>query len=253
MLRGFICVAAAVLVSAAGVGADSWPPSRVASFPAPPGAVDVAFEHGPLYALVDGTPPMLFTMDRYNGSITGSFNLQVPAGARGVTYDAYGPEQLWVSNRRNRHIYRLTVTGFLMASFECPEGVPFGLGYSYYNPQHGQGLFATCRNENCIVNVNATTGSLIGTFAGPASAPLEYDDWFCVDRASDYLYWDYNGEWQILDTLPARPWSVATNVLWPIDQWVQVYVLCHDGYIYRYEGYTAVAPASLGRVKALFR
>jgi len=252
MFRGFLC---AIVIAALAVGlrAQSWPPSLVASFAAPPGAIDVAYEHGPLYALADGSPPTVYTLNAYNGSITGSFTVPVPSGARGITYDAYGAESIWVSNRINRYVYRLTTAGSLAGSFACPGGAPYGLGYSYYNPQHGRGLFVTCRNENRILNLNATTGSLLGSFAGPASAALEYDDWFCVDRNSNYLYWDYNREWQVLDTLPARPWGVATNVMWPTDQWVQVYVLCHNGYIYRYEGATAVAPASLGRIRALYR
>lgn len=252
MLRGFFRVVVIAALSA-GLRAQSWPPSRVGSFPAPPAAIDVAYEYGPLYALADGTPPKVYRLNPYNGSITGSFSLPVPSGARGITYDAYGAQWIWVSNCNNRQVYRLTTAGSLAGSFACPGGAPYGLGYSFYNPQHGSGLFVTCQDENRILNLNATTGSLISSFAGPASAALEYDDWFCVDRNSNYLYWDYYREWRVLDTLPARPWGVATNVMWPTDQWVQVYVLCHDGYVYRYEGYTAVAPASLGRVKALYK
>jgi hypothetical protein len=251
MLRGMLNVIIIAALPAA-AGGLSWPPQLIGSFAAPPGAIDVAYEFGPLYALVDGTPPRVFTLNRYNGSITGSFELPVPVGARGVTYEAYSGDWMWVSNRVNGYVYRLTTAGSLVSSFACPGGAPYGLGYSYYNPQHGYGLFATCRDENLILNLNGTTGSLIGSFAGPASAALEFDDWFCVDRNSNYLYWDYYWEWRVLDTLPARPWGVATDVMWPTDQGIELYVLCHNDYIYRYEGYTAVAPASLGRVKALF-
>jgi hypothetical protein len=252
MKRGMLVVALAATLTAA-AGAQVWPPRRVASFPAPPAAIDVAYEYGPLYALVDGTPPTIYSLNRYNGSITGSLSLSIPSGARGITYDAYGAERIWVSNRINRHVYRLTTAGSLSGSFACPGGAPYGLGYSFYNPQHGPGLFVTCRDENLIVRMDPTTGSLLSSFAGPESVVIGYDEWLCVDRNSNYLYWDYYREWRVLDTLPARPWGVATNVMWPTDQWVQVYVLCHDGYIYRYEGATAVAPASLGRVKALYR
>lgn len=251
MLRGFLCAIVIVALSAA-LNARSWPPSRVASFPAPPGARDVAFEgSGPLYVLAPGTPSRVYKLTNL-GSIVESFTVAVPGGARGITYEAYG-NWMWVSNRINRHIYRLTATGSLAGSFACPVGTPYGLGYSDYNPQHGRGLFVSCRDENLIVRLNQTTGSLLSSFAGPASAVIGYDDWLCVDRDSNYLYWDYYREWRVLDTLPARPYGVGTGARWPTDQLVRGFVLCRNGYIYYYMGYSAVAPASLGRVRALFR
>jgi len=52
-------------------------------------------------------------------------------------------------------------------------------------------------------------------------------------------------------------WGVATRVSTTTDQpaFVSSFVLCRNGYIYCYSGTSggAVAPMSLGRVKALFR
>lgn len=252
MRRKLITAGVAAALTAVGV-MHSWPPSRVASFPAPPGARDVAFEGwGPLYVFALGTPSRVYELTT-SGSIVRSFTIAVPDGARGFTYDGYSVSRLWVSNRLNGYIYAFTTAGSLTSSFLCPVGKPYGLGFSVYNPTHGNGLFASCRDENLIVRLNPTTGSLLSSFAGPASAVIGYDDWLCVDRDSNYLYWDYNREWRVLDTLPARPYGVGTGVLWPTDQWVRGFVLCRNGYIYFYMGYSAVAPASLGRVKALFR
>ncbi len=36
-------------------------------------------------------------------------------------------------------------------------------------------------------------------------------------------------------------------------QYVDLFVVCANGYIYHYYGTSAVAPASLGRLKALYR
>ncbi len=251
MFRGFLCVVVVAAFSAA-LEAQSWPPSLVASFPAPPGARDLAFEGwGPLFALAPGTPSRVYELTTL-GSIVSSFTVAIPGGARGITYEAYG-NWMWVGNRVNSHIYRLTGTGSVAGSFACPVGAPYGLGYSDYNPQHGRGLFVSCRDENLIVRLDQTTGSLLSSFAGPASAVIGYDDWLCVDRDSNYLYWDYYSGWRVLDTLPARPWGVGTGALWPTDQWVLGFVLCRNDYIYFYMGYSAVAPASLGRIRALFR
>ena len=253
-----MALATTALALAAGAGAESWPPSLVASFPAPPGAIALACEYEPLYALVGGAEPTVFTLNHWNGSITGSFAIAVPNGARGIAPTGYGPENIWVSNRLNGYLYRLNKGGSLLSSFGCPGGTPYGLGGSLYGfgPNPGY-LMVSCRDENHVLRVNATTGSLTSSFTGPATAVIGYDDWMAVDRNSDSLYWNYYGSWEILDTLPARPWGVATSVEGTTDGAIAVssYVLCHNGYIYLYEGTKsdAVAPASLGRVKALFR
>jgi hypothetical protein len=241
---------AAALTAAA--GAQVWPPRRVASFPAPAGSVDVAYEERALYVLVGGASPTVCRLTT-NGSLLASFSVPVPNGARGITYDGYSWSTLYISNRVNGYIYKFTTAGSLSGSFPCPAGAPYGLGYSDYNPRHGWGLFAACRDAGYIARLNATTGSLLSTFAGPAAAVVTYDDFFAGVRGNPRLYWDYYGSWQILDTLPANVSGVAAGVMWPTDQTIYLFVLCANEYVYYYFGWTAVAPASLGRVKALYR
>jgi hypothetical protein len=257
MRRGMLTVTLAAVLAGAAAG-DDWPPRVVGSFPAPPEAIAVACEYEPLYALAGGAAPKVFTLSHENGSITGSFNIPVPNGARGIAATGYGPENIWVSNSLNGFLYRLTAGGSLVGSFACPGGTPYGLGgYLYgFGPNPGY-LTVSCRDENQILRVNPTTGSLVSSFGGPATAVIGYDDWLAVDNDTSYLYWNYYGSWEVIDTLPARPWGVATGVMGTTDQAIGVssFVLCHDGYIYCYRGTAggAVAPASLGRVKALFR
>jgi hypothetical protein len=251
MLRGFVW-AALVTASAASVSAQVWPPRLVGSFAAPPGAVDVAYENRGLFVLVDAAPPSVCQLTT-SGSLLGSFAAPVPAGARGITYDGYSWSRFFISNRNNGYIYRLTTAGALVGSFRCPAGVPYGLGYSDYNPYHGWGLFAACRDAGYIARLDVTTGSLLSTFAGPAAAPVAFDDFFAGVRDNNYVYWDYYGRWEVIYTMPARPLGVAAGIRWETDPDVYLFVLCNNGYIYHYSGWTAVAPASLGRVKALFR
>lgn len=257
MRRGiFIGALAAALAVAA--GGDYWPPKRVASFPAPPGAIALACDYEPLYALVGGAAPAVFTLNTWNGSITGSFALSVPNGARGIATPGGYPIEMWVSNRLNAFLYRLNTNGSLLGSFRCPGGTPYGLGGSLYGvgPDRGY-LTVSCREEDHVLRVNYTTGSLVSSFVGPASAIIGYDDWMAVDRNNDFLYWNFSGSWEILDTLPSRPWAVTTSVQGTTFGAISVssYVLCHNGYIYLYNGLRndAVTPASLGCVKALFR
>ncbi len=257
MLRGFMC-AVVIAASPAAAGGEQWPPRLIGSFAAPPGAIALACEYEPLYALVGGPTPTVFTLITWNGSITGSFNVSVPNGARGIAATGYGPENIWVSNRLNGLLYRLDANGSLVGSFACPGGKPYGLGGYLYGggPDRGY-LTVSCRDENDVLRVNPTNGSLASSFPGPATAVIGYDEGLAVDRYADDLYWNYYGDWEVLDTLPARPWGVTTSVQGTTYGAASVnsYVLCHNGYIYRYHGIKddAVAPASLGRVKALFR
>ena len=251
MKRGMLVVALAAALAAA-AGAQVWPPRLVGSFPAPPGAVDVAYEHRALFVLVNAASPTVCELTT-SGSFLGSFSVPVPGGARGITYDGYSWSSVFISNRINGYIYKLTTAGSLTGSFPCPAGAPYGLGYSDFNPRHGWGLFAACRDAGCIARLDATTGSLWSTFAGPAAAVVAYDDFFAAVRSSDDVHWDYNGPWQVFDSMPANVAGLAAGVDWPTDQWISLFVLCRNDYIYHYEGYTAVAPASLGRVKALYR
>jgi len=251
-MRIGITVTALVVTLAGIAGAQAWPPQLVGSFPAPPRAVDVAYEHRALFVLVNAASPTVCELTT-SGSFLGSFSVAVPGGARGITYDGYSWSTVYISNRINGYIYKFTTSGSLTGSFPCPAGAPYGLGFTDIYSPHGRGLFAACRDAGCIARLDATTGSLLSTFAGPAAAVVAYDDFFAAVRSSDDVHWDYNGPWQVFDTMPANVAGLAAGVDWPTDQWVKLFVLCRNDYIYRYEGYTAVAPASLGRVKALFR
>jgi hypothetical protein len=251
MLRGFLC-AALMAASATSVGAQVWPPRLVGSFAAPTGSLDVAYENRGLFVLVNAASPAVCRFST-SGSLLGSFSVPVPSGARGITYDGSSLTTIYISNRINGYIYKFTTAGSLTGSFRCPAGAPYGLGFTeIYNP-HGRGLFAACRDAGYIARLDTTTGSLLSTFAGPAAAVITYDDFFAGVRSNTRLYWDYYGSWQILDTLPANVSGIAAGVMWPIDQTVYLFVLCANEYVYYYFGWTAVAPASLGRVKALFR
>ncbi len=249
------------LTFAAAASVQAWPPALVASFPAPPGTWDVAFEGTDwgLYALADGTPPKVYKLHYTTGSIISSFSAPIPNGARGISYNTYPNDRMWISNRLNGYIYVLTTTGSLISSFPSPLGTPYGLGYAFEDFVHGyyrRVFYVSARDENAIGILGFSSGSLITSFAGPATAVVAFDDFFAGDLYTNDVYWDYYGSWQVFDTLPARPYGIGADAAWCMGgdlQWVDLFVVCANGYIYHYYGTSAVAPASLGRLKALYR
>jgi hypothetical protein len=242
-----------VYLALAAAAAFAWPPAIVGSFAAPVGILDVGYEGGYVYALLDGAPPRVYELNANSGSIYRSFTIGVPTGARGLTVGNFGPTSyLAVSNSANRYIYYVTTAGSLQSSFYCPVGAPYGLGGGFFlEPDYGY-LCVACRDQNRVLNLNRANGSLVSSFAGPASAVICYDGWLAADANTNYLYWNYYGSWQTLATMPARPTGLDTSIQWPTRQLINAYVACANGYVYHFNGYTAIEPASLGRVRATF-
>jgi len=114
-------------------------------------------------------------------------------------------------------------------------------------------LYIAIPNRNVIAVVNPTTGSLVSTFAGPGSRPTGccgYGMTLISDSATHTIYED------------GRPVIVGIQTPVGIDEdhtvgqdighfiWV---LDAATNYIYRYDNWVDVGPASLGRVKALFK
>jgi len=248
---GFI--AASVCLATAGWGA--WPPALVGSFRAPHNTREIAYEEyggGYIFALVQGTFLVNFYVLTTTGSVVSS-SVTGP-GFVGLAH-SWTPSDEYHFANSNRYIYSYTSAGSLVRSFYCGAGVPRGLGYSDAGVVHGAGLYVACPAVNRVARYNRTTGSLLGTFAGPASAISQYDDSFACDDNTNYLYWDYpNGNWAVIATLPAHPIGLGAAVKTNTDAIsARVFVNCADGNIYEYAGVeTGVVPCSFGRIRTLF-
>jgi hypothetical protein len=243
-----------LLAAAATAVTAAWPPVLVASFPAPPGTLEVGYSGWRVYALVDN-PPRVYEIAPYTGSVYGSFTLAIPSGVRGITAAETLPTDLFVSNNANNYLYCVSTSGSVLSSFVCPGSrVPYGLGGSSYPiPPDFNYLAVACQLDNAVLYVNRTTGSLVSSFVGPAAAVACYDGYMAVDNNVNNLYWNYSGAWQIIATLPAQPRGVDATVMWPTRVTIDAVVVCADGMIYQYGGWTSVTPASFGRVKTTFR
>lgn len=253
-MRRSIIIAAAVCLAAAAGGA--WPPALIGSFRPPTNTRDIAYEEygsGYIFAFVQGTLLVNFYVLTTTGSVVSS-SITGPSFV-GLAH-SWTPSDEYHFANTNRYIYSYTSAGSLVRSFYCGVGVPRGLGYSNLGVVHGAGLYAACPAVNRVARYNRSTGSLQGTFAGPASEVTHYDDGFACDDNTNYLYWDYpSGTWAIIATLPAKPIGLGAAVNATTDALIaRVFVNCANGYIYEFAGQeTAVEAASFGRLKALYR
>jgi len=232
-----------------------WPPTITGSFPAPSvTAVDVCYDQGDLYVLTNEAIPRIYRLDSNNGSVISYISLTPTSsgGVRGLA-ETNDPYYFYVTQPTYNRIYVFTTSGSLLMSI-TQSFSPYGIAYTRRFETHNwnSGFFITHPGANRVYAFS-TSGSLYASFTGPGSNIVDYDEWFAAETNSTYLYWNYGGNWSVLATMPAIVRGVGVEVLWPTDQTVTAYVLCYDNYIYKFSGSTAVNPASLGKVKALFK
>ena len=194
-----------------------------------------------------GPTPYVYYIYPRGSTIISSFPAPGGAGAWGVANRSR--YALYFSNNQTSWIYETTTAGSLYGSYRCPVPGPADLDIRGFPIS----LYIAIPDRNVIAVVNPTTGSLVSTFAGPGSRPTGccgYGMTLISDSATHTIYED------------GRP--VITDIQTPVgideshtlgqDIGHFIWVLdAATNYIYRYDKWTAVEPASLGRVKALFK
>jgi hypothetical protein len=198
---------------------------------------------------VSGDPtPYVYHFNFYIGSILSSFPAPGGAGAWGVAQLAYNV--LYVSNNRTSWIYLTHTTGSIYSSFPCPIPGPADLDIRETQSY----LYVAIPARNIIAVVNQTTGSLVSTFAGPGSQPTGccgYGMTLISDSATHTIYEDG------VPVITGIQTPVGIDDQHTIDSMdIDYFLFALDAatnYIYRYDNLADVEPASLGRVKALFR
>jgi hypothetical protein len=193
----------------------------------------------------DGTTPYVYHFNFNIGSILTSFPAPGGAGAWGIGSDL--GLAFFVSNNRTSWIYHITTAGSLYSSFRCPIAGPADLDVRGF-PRY---LYVAIPDRNIIAVVNQTTGSLVSTFAAPGSRPTGccgYGTTLISDSATHTIYEDG------VPVITGIQTPVGIDEGFTADVGHFVWVLdAATNYIYRYDNWVGVAPASLGRVKALFR
>jgi hypothetical protein len=220
----------------------------VASYPVPV-SNPRGYRVGPLFYgyIVDaGSIPYVYYFLLPTGSIFSSFPAPGGPGAWGIT-GLY--EESYISNNRTSWIYKITSTGSVISSFRCPLPGPADMNINWMTRY----MEIAIPDRNVIAVVDTTTGSLVRTFVGPGSRPTAccgYQTTLIVDAATHTVY--ENGVPVItgIDTPVGADENFTTDN--DYDLWLYVVDDATDR-IYWYERVLTVVPASLGRVKALFR
>lgn len=214
---------------------------------ATPGSQPRGYAFSNLYAgwLVDDGAGVVYHVQWTTGSVTASFAAPGGAGAWGLC-TALG-RNLYLSNNRTSYIYRMTTTGSVMGSCRCPLDGPADMAWAY----PGNYAYVAIPDRNVIAAVDAVTGSLIRTYAGPgkrATSCAGYSGAYVGDADTHTVYLDGKP----LITGVASPLGLEEVSTWLDATYLYVVDDATDR-MYMYESGLPVTPASLGRVRALFR
>jgi hypothetical protein len=197
--------------------------SIVASFKLESWGQELAWEESHKYIYNVGWFAGIYWSDSTTGSTVGSF--PNPHGIRtleGIEYDDSTPSRpIWVYDQLSQTVWNLTSVGSIVASFVIPATIE-GLAYDA-DTAGGYYLFAGARSTpSYVFVVNARTLSIISSFVAPVA-----------DGGISDLSWDGRYLWALENgPPPAKP-----------------------GWVYRFVAHSSpyVAPASLGKIKALYR
>lgn len=242
-LFGFVILY--VCLSGASYG-DAW--KLYASYPTPGPNPRGYSGHGTAgYIVMDGPNPYVYRYSWEQGSIRWSFPAPGGPGAWGIYY--YNPT-FYVTNNRTSWIYTTTKQGSIISSFLCPFDGPADLDY--------RGSFPPCLHvaipdRNIIALVDKDTGSLVRTIPGPGRRPTGccgYAHLYVADAATHTVY--ENGVPIVTGMQKPVGLGYAAVTAPPYD--IDLFVVDDaTDYFYVYFNVTGVEPASLGRVKALFK
>ena len=228
------------VAAAAGVASGAW--TLVRSWPTP-GANPRGIEgYGYGYLVQDGPSPQVFCVNGYTGSVYSSFAAPGGAGAWGVCRgNAFS--DLYLSNYLTSYVYHTTSAGSVMDSFHAALAGPADMDYSY-------GLYVAFPDQNLIARLDVTTGSVLASYAGPGTRATAsyYGHWIVADSVTHTIYSDGV---PIITTIQT-PLGLSGDMTMSRMVCLAVVDDATDR-VYQYFDSNAVAPASLGRIRALYR
>ena len=198
------------------------------------------------YIVMAGANPHIYFYWWIRSSIISSFPAPGGAGAWGIAREPGGG--LFITNSRTSWIYETTTQGSLVNSFRCPFDGPADCEFAW------PGFIVAIPDRNIIALLNRKTGSLIGTYAGPGRRPTGcggYGHFYVSDMGTHTVYEDGVPIITGIQTPVGLGYTASTAP--PYDILLYVIDDATDHYYCYVRSGSGVEPASLGRVKALFR
>ncbi|MEE9457198.1 MAG: hypothetical protein V3W11_08610 [bacterium] len=253
MVRSWFCIlilslcAAGVALAALG--------DILGSYRAPSNSIR-GLAHSGTYLHVLVHPRTVYNLNPGNGSVRGSWPVPSSTSNRGLAYSTTG--NVWVGSYNNDTVYRCHwTTGSVIGSWGANHD-PYGLAPQ----QTGDGgagttaLFASDSDPSYTWRHNLSTGSILSSFVMPNS---DYRD-ITYDHRNRLIWGAYGPS--IFGYSVAGGGSIVASFLAPPSTSYgmayynsALFIGCTNGYIYRVScpGMVSVAPASLGKVRALYR
>jgi hypothetical protein len=204
------------------------------------------------YLVGDGPTPFIYEISLKTGSVYSTFVAPGGPGAWGIT-EGPGKDVLYFSNNRTSWIYKITTAGSVLSSYRCP--LPGPAGISWGAPKQ---LEVTIPDLNVVAALDFKEGYLISAFRSPGLRPtacLGENGAFIGDAGTHTVYRSSRSRWYPIITGIEKPVGLsAYEYIKDTDPWKGLYIVdAATKYIYNCEDNAPVTPASLGRVKALFK
>ena len=201
------------------------------------------------YLVGDGAAPQIYYIDPETGSVDSSFPAPGGPGAWGIA-DAPNPSVLYLSNYRTSWIYKITTKGSVLSSYGCPLSGPAGITWVGRNR-----LVVTIPDLNVLAALDLDGGYLLSAFRGPGLRPtagLGETGEFIGDAGTHTIY--LSNKYPIITGIETPVGLSAYRYINDTPPRTGLYIVdAATKYIYNYEDNAPVTPASLGRVKALFK
>ncbi|NIT36666.1 MAG: hypothetical protein GTN49_09225 [candidate division Zixibacteria bacterium] len=207
-----------------------------------------------LFALCYTSPNVVYRFHPVTGSVYGWWNTPRPTKNRGLAFSEGG--RVWVGCFENDFVYDCAgATGSVRASWSAGHD-PYGIA-PHCTGDGGRGttaLFVADSQPNYIWRHNISTGSILSSFRRGAHWDIAYDHrnriiWVPTEYGDTIFGVSTSG-------------SVASSFKGPADSPTgaayhgqYLFIGCANGYVYRVHcpGPPSATPASLGKVKALYR
>ena len=243
----------------------------VASFPnvGRPGthyglAADATYLYSSYYYSTWNYPVM--RMKRANGAYVSSYPLPGtpnPQYQRSISYD--GANCIYGNNYSSRYVTRFRASnGSLLSTWTWPSGSRYAICVDHKGTSAGTYIYQSYYNGNFWKYT--LKGSLVSSWSMPTATDNYDQAWdyknkliWCVNRSTDWIYAIRPGSPKIVESFRHPKWASISSTYgiayWPDYLYVSNSSGSPDEYIWVFDcpGTVGVAPASVGKVKALFK